>query len=39
VSVVPEELRKSLALTGDAEATIVLSRQAGRGVCLLVEPF
>jgi SAM-dependent methyltransferase len=39
VSVVPEELRKSLELSGDAEATIVLSRQAGRGVCFLVEPF
>jgi len=39
VSVVPEELRKSLALTGDAEATIVLTRQAGRGVCFLVDPF
>jgi hypothetical protein len=39
VTVVPEELRKRLALTGDGEATIVLSRAAGRGVCLLVEPF
>lgn len=39
VSVVPDELRKRLALTGDAEATIVLSRAAGHGVCLLVEPF
>jgi hypothetical protein len=39
VAVVPEELRKRLALAGDAEATIVLTRMAGRGVCLRVEPF
>ncbi len=39
VEVVPEELRKRLALAGDAEATIVLTRVAGKGVCLLVEPF
>ncbi|MGY2873378.1 SAM-dependent methyltransferase [Marmoricola sp. URHA0025 HA25] len=39
VTVVPEELRKRLALAGDAEATIVLTRAAGKGVCLLVEPF
>ena len=39
VTVVPEELRKRLALSGDEEATIVLTRAAGRGVCLLVEPF
>jgi SAM-dependent methyltransferase len=39
VTVVPDELRKRLALTGDAEGTIVLTRAAGRGVCLLVEPF
>jgi hypothetical protein len=39
VTVVPDELRKRLALTGDAEATIVLTRAAGKGVCLLVEPF
>lgn len=39
VTVVPEELRKRLALTGDAEATIVLTRATGKGVCLLVEPF
>ncbi len=39
VTVVPEELRKRLDLTGDAEATIVLTRQAGRGVCFLVDPF
>ena len=39
VSVVPDELRKRLALRGDAEGTIVLTRAAGQGVCLLVEPF
>jgi SAM-dependent methyltransferase len=39
VSVVPDELRKRLDLAGDAAATIVLTRAAGRGVCLLVEPF
>jgi SAM-dependent methyltransferase len=39
VTVVPDELRKRLALTGDGEATIVLTRAEGRGVCLLVEPF
>jgi SAM-dependent methyltransferase len=39
VSVVPEGLRKRLDLSGDAEGTIVLTRVAGKGVCLLVEPF
>jgi len=39
VAIVPDELRKRLALAGDAEATIVLTRVAGQGVCLLVEPF
>lgn len=39
VAVVPDELRKRLALSGDREATIVLTRVAGRGACLLVEPF
>lgn len=39
VQIVPEELRKRLALTGDSEATIVLTRVAGKGACLLVEPF
>ena len=39
VEIVPEELRKRLALTGDSEATIVLTRVAGKGVCLLVDPF
>lgn len=39
VAIVPEELRKRLALTGDSEGTIVLTRVAGKGVCLLVEPL
>jgi SAM-dependent methyltransferase len=39
VDVVPEQLRKRLAPSGDGEATIVLTRVSGRGTCLLVEPF
>jgi SAM-dependent methyltransferase len=39
VSVVPDELRKRLAPRGDGEGTIVLTRAAGKGICLLVEPF
>jgi len=39
VTLVPDDLRKRLALTGDGEATIVLTRSEGRAVCLLVEPF
>jgi hypothetical protein len=39
VDVVPEQLRKRLALSGAAEATIVLTRVAGTGTCLLVEPL
>lgn len=39
VQVVPEELRRRLALSGDQEATIVLTRVAGQGTALLVEPF
>lgn len=39
VQVVPEELRKRLALKGDDEATLVLTRVAGQGTALLVEPF
>ena len=39
VQVVPEELRKRLALRGDEEATLVLTRVAGQGTALLVEPF
>jgi len=39
VDVVPDQLRKRLALTGDEEATIVLTRVSGQGTCLLVRPF
>ena len=39
VDVVPEELRKRLALSGDEEATLVLTRVAGKGTALLVRPF
>ncbi|WP_298518031.1 methyltransferase domain-containing protein [uncultured Nocardioides sp.] len=39
VDVVPDQLRKRLALTGDEEATIVLTRVDGHGTCLLVRPF
>jgi SAM-dependent methyltransferase len=39
VDVVPDELRKRLALAGEAEATIVLTRVAGKGTALLVRPF
>lgn len=39
VSVVPDELRKRLALTGDETATLVLTRAAGKGTALLVRPF
>ena len=39
VDVVPEELRKRLALRGEQEATLVLTRVAGKGTALLVRPF
>ncbi|MCD6639010.1 MAG: SAM-dependent methyltransferase [Nocardioides sp.] len=39
VDVVPEALRKRLALRGDDEATLVLTRVAGEGTALLVHPF
>jgi hypothetical protein len=39
VDVVPEELRRRLALNGEADATIVLTRVDGRGTALLVRPF
>ncbi len=39
VDVVPDELRKRLDLTGDEAATLVLTRVAGHGTALLVEPF
>lgn len=39
VDVVPEQLRKRLDLHGEAEATIVLTRVAGSGKALLVQPI
>ncbi|MGN6128925.1 MAG: THUMP-like domain-containing protein, partial [Nocardioidaceae bacterium] len=39
VDAVPEVLRKRLALSGDEEATLVLTRVAGKGTALLVRPF
>ncbi|GAB2968711.1 class I SAM-dependent methyltransferase [Nocardioides montaniterrae] len=39
VDISPEQLRKRLAPTGDAEGTIVLTRVAGEGTCLLVAPL
>jgi SAM-dependent methyltransferase len=38
VDAVPEDLRRRLALRGDEEATLVLTRVAGRGTALLVRP-
>ncbi|MGA8246697.1 MAG: SAM-dependent methyltransferase, partial [Nocardioides sp.] len=39
VDVSPEQLRTRLALRGDDEATLVLTRVDGEGVALLVRPF
>jgi hypothetical protein len=39
VEVSPEQLRQRLALEGDEAATIVLTRVAGEGTALLVEPI
>lgn len=39
VDVVPEQLRKRLALSGDEEGTLVLTRVAGAGTALLVRPL
>jgi SAM-dependent methyltransferase len=39
VGVVPDELRRRLALQGEEEATLVLTRAGGHGVALLVRPF
>ncbi|GAB2886490.1 class I SAM-dependent methyltransferase [Nocardioides pacificus] len=39
VDIVPEQLRKRLALAGDHEATLVLTRLDGKGVALLVRPL
>src|SRR4051794_6227592 len=38
VAVVPDELRRRRALRGDREATLVLTRVAGKGTALLVNP-
>jgi hypothetical protein len=38
-AVEPDQLRRQLRLSGDNEATIVLTRVAGQGTCLLVRPF
>jgi hypothetical protein len=37
-AVTPEELRRQMRLTGDAEATVVLTRVAGAQTVLVVEP-
>ena len=39
VDVVPDELRRRLSLSGDDEATLVMTRVSGHGAALLVEPF
>ncbi|GAB2781419.1 class I SAM-dependent methyltransferase [Nocardioides salsibiostraticola] len=39
VEVVPEQLRQRLSLAGDHEATIVMTRVAGEGTVLLVDPL
>jgi len=39
IDVSPEQLRSRLALRGDDEATLVLTRVADEGVALLVQPF
>jgi SAM-dependent methyltransferase len=39
VDVAPEQLRQRLALRGDVPATLVLTRVAGEGTALLVEPI
>jgi hypothetical protein len=37
-AVEPEQLRRQLRLSGSAEATLVLTRVAGRQMVLVVEP-
>jgi SAM-dependent methyltransferase len=39
VDIVPDDLRKRLSLHGEQDATIVMTRVAGKGTCLLVRPF
>lgn len=38
-AVLPEELRRRLHLTGSREVTVVLTRQTGRQVALIVQPL
>lgn len=38
VQVVPEQLRQRLQLSGDHEATVILTRVAGEGTALLAQP-
>lgn len=38
-AVVPEELRRRLKLTGSREVTVVLTRNAGKQVAMIVEPL
>ncbi|MGL5827033.1 MAG: class I SAM-dependent methyltransferase [Nocardioides sp.] len=39
VDVVPDELRKRLALSGENDGTLILTRVAGVGTAILVRPF
>jgi len=39
VAMLPEQIRRDLKLRGDAEATVVLTRIAGRPYALLVDPL
>lgn len=39
VDVVPEQLRQRLSLHGEQEATLIMTRVAGEGTALLVQPF
>ncbi|MGZ4610414.1 MAG: class I SAM-dependent methyltransferase [Actinomycetes bacterium] len=39
VDVVPEQLRRRLDLHGEQDATLVMTRVAGKGTALLVRPF
>jgi hypothetical protein len=39
VSVVPDELRMRISPRGEEESTLVLTRVAGKGTALLVEPI
>lgn len=38
-AVEPETLRRQLKLTGNTEVTVVLTRSAGRQICLIVRPL